>query len=65
MRFSRAIIDRRQIWEQEKSVLYGALEMTMQNCVDAYLYRDYMRNNYMFVVDILKLLTGAEDYLRE
>lgn len=44
----------RFIWQAQKA-----------NCVDAYLYRDYMRNNYMFVVDILKLLTGAENYLRE
>ncbi len=33
--------------------------------VEHFSYSDYMRNNYMLAIDILKLLTGEGDYLRE
>ncbi len=44
----------RFIWQEHKAKRVGM-----------YLYSDYMRDNYMFVIDILKLLTGEEDYSRE
>lgn len=33
--------------------------------VDYFAYWDYMRANYLFSIDILKLLTGEKDYARE
>ncbi len=44
----------RFIWQSKKA-----------NRVGTYFYQDYMRGNYMFVIDILKLLTGEGNYSRE
>lgn len=44
----------RFIWHEQKA-----------GRVDHFTYWDYMRGNYLFSIDILKLLTGERDYSRE
>ncbi|MCM1211804.1 MAG: DUF1919 domain-containing protein [Blautia sp.] len=44
----------RFIWHEKKA-----------SRVDNFTYWDYMRKNYLFSIDILKLLTGEKDYSRE
>ncbi len=44
----------RFIWHEQKATR-----------VDYFAYCDYMRKDYMLTIDILKLLTGEEDYSRE
>lgn len=44
----------RFIWQEKKA-----------ERVDNFVYSNYMRANYMYVIDILKLLTGEKDYSRE
>lgn len=44
----------RFIWQERKA-----------GHVNNFVYANYMRINYMYVIDILKLLTGEKDYSRE